>query len=294
VGGSWLNQVRQTWRSFRCGGASRFETRGVTMGREGSRDFVEALARGIDVIRAFGPRAMEMSVSDVATRTGLARPTVRRLLLTLEELGYVRSSNGVYSLTAKTLDLGTSYISALGLWDVARPHMAALVAETHESSSMSQLDGSDIVYVARVAVPKIIGLSVTIGTRFPAVATSMGRVLLADLDGDELDSALAAPSTSGIIPRVEPSRTEIDSALAEVRERGWAMSDEQLSLGIRSIAAPVRGGTDRVVAALNVTTHAAETPVDVLLGEHLPKLLATAAAIGDEWSNLERLPIADG
>jgi IclR family pca regulon transcriptional regulator len=143
-------------------------------------------------------------------------------------------------------------------------------------------------------VPKIIGLSVTIGTRVPAVATSMGRVLLADLDGDELDSALAAPSTSGIIPRVEPSRTEIDSALAEVRERGWAMSDEQLSLGIRSIAAPVRGGTDRVVAALNVTTHAAETPVDVLLGEHLPKLLATAAAIGDEWSNLERLPIADG
>lgn len=264
------------------------------MGREGSRDFVEALARGIDVIRAFGPRAMEMSVSDVATRTGLARPTVRRLLLTLEELGYVRSSNGVYSLTAKTLELGTAYISALGLWDVARPHMAALVAETHESSSMSQLDGSDIVYVARVAVPKIIALTVTIGTRFPAVATSMGRVLLADLDGDALDAALTVPSTSGIIPRVAPSRVEIDSALAEVRERGWAMSDEQLSLGIRSIAAPVRGDGGSVVAALNVTTHAAETPVEMLLESHLPRLLATAAAIGEEWSNLERLPITDG
>jgi len=264
------------------------------MGREGSRDFVEALARGIEVIRAFGPRAMEMSVSDVAGRTGLARPTVRRLLLTLEDLGYVRSSNGVYSLTAKTLELGTSYISALGLWDIARPHMAALVAQTHESSSMSQLDGSDIVYVARVAVPKIIALSVTIGTRFPAVATSMGRVLLADLDADELDTVLATPSASGIIPRVQPSRGEIDAALAEVRERGWAMSDEQLSLGIRSISAPVRGNEGRVEAALNVTTHAAETPVKVLTGEHLPRLLATAAAIGEEWRSLERLPIVAG
>ena len=159
---------------------------------------------------------------------------------------------------------------------------------------MSQLDGSDIVYVARVAVPKIIALSVTIGTRFPAVATSMGRVLLADLDAEALDAALATPSSSGIIPRVQPSRAEIDGALAEVRERGWAMSDEQLSLGIRSISAPVRGDSNRVVAALNVTTHAAETPVEVLLGEHLPKLLATAAAIGEEWSNLERLPIIDG
>jgi IclR family pca regulon transcriptional regulator len=122
----------------------------------------------------------------------------------------------------------------------------------------------------------------------------MGRVLLAELDGDALDAVLTAPSTSGIIPRVAPTRAEIDAALAEVRERGWAMSDEQLSLGIRSIAAPVRGDGGNVVVALKVTTHAAETPVKVLLESHLPRLLATAAAIGEEWSNLERLPITDG
>jgi IclR family transcriptional regulator, pca regulon regulatory protein len=260
--------------------------------RNNRRDFVEALARGLDVIRAFGPTAMEMSVSDVATRTGLARPTARRLLLTLEDLGYVRSNEGVYTLTAKTLELGTAHIATLGLWDVARPHMVALVEQTHESSSMSQLAGSDIVYVARVPVPKIIALAVTIGTRFPAVATSMGRVLLADLSDDALEATLAVPSVSGIIPRVQPSAKELRESLAEIRERGWAISDEQLSVGIRSVAAPVRDATGATVAALNVTTHAAETSVEHLLNAHLPRLLKAAADISAEFSHLARLPVA--
>jgi hypothetical protein len=112
---------------------------------------------------------------------------------------------------------------------------------------MSQLDGSDIVYTARVPVAKIIGLSVHIGTRFPAVATSMGQVLLADLSTKELDAALKAPSLSRVVPRVRPSRKEIDAALAEVRTRGWAMSDERLSFGIRSVAAPVRDAQGKVI-----------------------------------------------
>lgn len=258
--------------------------------RSENREFVEALARGIEVIRSFDTMHMAMSVSEVASRAGLARPTARRLLITLEHLGYVRSLDGVYSLTAKTLELGTAYISSLGLWDLARPHMEALVGQTGESSSMSQLDGSDIVYVARVAVPKIIALSVSIGTRFPAVATSMGRVLLAALTPEQLDRALATPSASGIVPRVNPDRGALDAALAEVREQGWAMSDEQLSLGIRSVAVPVLGPGGVVTATMNVTTHAAETSVERLLNEHLPRLIAAAAAIGDEWSNLARLP----
>lgn len=258
---------------------------------ERSRDFVEALSRGIDVLRAFGPTSMAMTVSEVAARTGLARPTARRLLITLEELGYARSTDGVYSLTARTLELGASYISALGMWDVARPHMEELVAVTHESSSMAQLDGSDIVYVARVAVPKIIALAVTIGTRFPAVATSMGRVLLADLDPDELDRVLALGSESGVVPRVDPSRADLDQVLAEVRQQGFAVSDEQLSVGIRSVAAPVRDASGAVVAALNVTVHAAETSMDTLLGQYLPRLLATSAAITEEWSYVQQLPV---
>ena len=258
----------------------------------GNGEFVEALARGLDVITCFGPTSLELSVSDVASRTGLARPTARRLLLTLEQLGYVRSVGGSFSLTTQVLRLGTAGIAAQGIWDVARPHLVTLVGHTGESSSMSQLDGSDIVYTARVPVPKIIALAVSIGTLFPAVATSMGRVLLADLAGDDLEEVLATPSRSGVIPRVTLSRAELDDDLAEIRERGWALSDEMLSLGIRSIAAPICDRDGRTVAAMNVTVHAAETSIDTLTGDYLPFLLSTARAVTEEWSNLSRLPVA--
>src|SRR6201991_1050304 len=164
------------------------------MARQSSSDFVEALARGLAIITAFSPTATELSVSDAAARTSLPRPTARRLLMTLERLGYVRSNDGVYTLTTKVLELGTTYVAALGIWELARPHLEALVAQTGESSSMSQLDGSDIVYVARVSVPKIITLRVVIGTRFPAVQTSQGKVLLAALRPDQVAAALAQPS----------------------------------------------------------------------------------------------------
>jgi IclR family pca regulon transcriptional regulator len=263
------------------------------MARQSSSDFVEALARGLAIITAFSPTATTLSVSDVAARTSLPRPTARRLLMTLEQLGYVRSNDGLFTLTTKVLELGTTYIAALGIWELARPHLEALVAQTGESSSMSQLDGSDIVYVARVAVPKIIALAVHIGTRFPAVATSMGQVLLADLSRSELTAVLKTPSQSGIIPRVTPSRRELERELDQVRSRGWAVSDERLSLGIRSIAAPVRDASGRTVAAVNVTVHAAETSVGVLRRRHLPLLLATAEGITTEWANLSRLPVPD-
>jgi len=261
--------------------------------RQSHPDFVEALARGLDIITAFSPTAMALTVSDVAARTSLPRPTARRLLLTLERLGYVRSSGGQYTLTTKVLELGTTYISALGIWELARPHLEALVAQTGESSSMSQLDGSDIVYVARVSVPKIIAIAVHIGTRFPAVATSMGQVLLADLSHAELEQVLRTPSRSEVIPRVAPSRRELGRDLAVVRERGWAMSDEWLSLGIRSIAAPVRDAAGTTVAALNVSVHAAETSVSALKRRHLPRLLETARALTAEWTRLSLLPVPD-
>lgn len=259
--------------------------------RRGNGEFVEALARGLDVITCFGPAAVELTVSEVAARAELPRPTARRLLMTLESLGYVRSLDGAYSLTTKVLRLGTAGIAAQGLWDVARPPLAALVRHTNESSSMSQLDGSDIVYTARVAVPKIIAFSVNIGTLFPAVATSMGRVLLSEHSADELDAVLTTPSRSGIVPRVTPSRADLDTDLAEIRERGWALSDEALSVGIRSVAAPVRDVSGRIVAATNVTVHAAETSVEHLVTEYLPLLLSTASEITAAWADVARLPI---
>jgi IclR family transcriptional regulator, pca regulon regulatory protein len=298
-------RYRESVRAWSVSAADRAEVEELTMalnrsmsgtagrGQQPNGDFVEALARGLDVLRCFGPRAMELTVSEVAARTSLARPTARRLLLTLEQLGYVRAVGNAYALTTQVLELGTAGIAAQGLWDLARPHLQALVAATGESSSMSQLDGSDIIYTGRVPVPKIIALSVHIGTRFPAVATSMGHVLLADLTRSELDSVLRKPSASGVIPRVVPTRKALDAVLSETRKRGWAMSDERLSVGIRSIAAPVRGADGRVLAAMNVTVHAAETSVRTLTTQYLPLLLDAARRITAEWANLAMLPIAE-
>jgi IclR family transcriptional regulator, pca regulon regulatory protein len=261
------------------------------MPREGTGpDFIEALARGLDVIAAFRPGKPTMSLSDVAAATGLARPTARRILLTLAELGYVRSDAAGYALTPRVLELGVAYVRSMGLWDIARPHIEKLSARTDESCSVAQLDGSDIVYVARVAVPKIVGLAVQIGTRFPALPTSLGKVLLAALCPEEVDEVLAQPSRSGITPRWQPDAAEREAELRDVRARGWALTDEQLALGIRSIAAPLRDGAGRVIAALNVNTHAAETSVEHLVEHHLPLLMHTAGEISADFARHAALP----
>lgn len=253
-------------------------------------DFIEALARGLDVIRAFGPNRSTMTLSEVAAATGLARPTARRMLLTLEELGYVRAAQGSFALTPRVLDLGMAYIGSMNLWDIARLHMEQLVAQTGESSSIAQLDGSDIVYVARVAVPKIITIAVTIGTRFPALQTSLGKVLLAELAPIEQERVLAIPSRSGIAPLWRPEAQERERVLREVHTRGWALADEHLAYGVRSVAAPLRDRTGCVVAALNVSTHAAETSLQTLTGRYLPLLLHTAAAISADWALWQNRP----
>ena len=259
-------------------------------GRGTGPDFVEALARGLDVLASFGPERRTMSLTEVASAAALARPTARRLLLTLEELGFVRSSGGVFQLTPKVLSLGMAYVGALGLWDIARPHLEELVGETGESSSMAQLDGSDIVYVARVAVPKLIALRVDIGTRFPAVQTSQGKVLLAGLSSEQLEATLAEPSRSGLPPYASRTVEELREELSEVRARGWALADEELAPGVRSVAVPVRDGTGAVRAAMNVTVHAAETSTDRLVHEHLPLLLRTAGDVSAEWALWQSRP----
>jgi len=277
---------------------------GTVARRDNSPDFIEAIARGLDVIRAFGPGQPVMSLAAVATASDLPRPTARRILLTLEQLGYVRQvggqlasgagqlgqSVGGYELTPRVLDLGMSYVLSRGLWEVARPYMEALVARTRNSSSIAQLDGSDIVYVARVAVPKIVTLAVTIGTRFPAMQTSLGKVLLAAVPLADAEQILAEPSRSGIRPRWQPDANERAAALREVRARGWALTDEQLAAGIRSVAVPLRDGEGRVIAALNVNSHAAETPLEVLTGEYLPLLLQAAGAISADWAVCQSVP----
>jgi IclR family transcriptional regulator, pca regulon regulatory protein len=258
-------------------------------GRGTGPDFVEALARGLDVLSCFDAWHPRMTLAEVAAACGLARPTARRLLLTLRELGYVRSDGNLFTLTPQVLRLGTSYVSALGLWDIARPHLEDLVTRTGESSSMSQLDGSDIVYVARVSVPKIITLRVEIGTRFPAVQTSQGKVLLADLSSEALEAALAEPSR-GLPQYIGRSHEQLLTELTQVRARGWALADEELAPGVRSVAVPVRDGTGTVRAAMNVTVHAAETSTERLVDDLLPLLQRTAAEVSDDWALWQRRP----
>jgi IclR family pca regulon transcriptional regulator len=259
-------------------------------GRGTGPDFVEALARGLDILSCFEEKRRRMTLTEVAAAAGLARPTARRLLLTLEELGYVRAGEGTFALTPQVLRLGMSYVGALGLWDIARPHLEHLVVQTGESSSMSQLDGSDIVYVARVAVPKIITLRVEIGTRFPAARTSQGKVLLAALPPDALHEVLAQPSRAGLPPFLPRDVADLEEELIAVRARGWALADEELAPGIRSVAAPVRDGTGRVRAAMNVTVHAAETSTERLLDEHLPQLLRAAGDVSADWATWQSRP----
>lgn len=262
---------------------------------ETGKDFIEAIARGMDVMRAFGPGRRTMTLTEVAEATGLARPTARRILLTFEELGYTRQRGGSWSLTPRVLELGTAYVQSQGLWDLARPHMEDLVEQTDESSSIAQLDGSDIVYVARVAVPKIITFAVSIGTRFPALQTSLGKVLLASLPTAEVEQRLALPSRSGIVPRWVPTPEEREEELRTIRARGWALADEHLAAGIRSAAVPLRNGAGEVIAAMNVTVHAAETSLETLTEAHLPRLIRAAGAISEDLARRDALPevIAD-
>lgn len=262
------------------------------MRRESGSDFIEALARGLDVLKAFRPSRPCMTLSEVAAETGLARPTARRILITLAELGYVRGGEHGFALTPRVLDLGMAYISSNNLWELAEPHLRELSRSTGESCSLAQLEGSDIVYVARAAVPKLVALAVNIGTRFPAAQTSLGKVLLAALEPAELDRVLDRPSAAGLEPRWRPERTELDAVLRDVRAKGWAVTDQDLALGIRSIAAPVRNGRGETVAAVNVNAHAAETSVEHLTEHHLPLLLRTASALSADWAAWESCPLA--
>jgi IclR family pca regulon transcriptional regulator len=259
-------------------------------GRGQGPDFVEALARGLDVLGSFDAAHPRRSLSDVAGAAGLARPTARRLLLTLEELGFVRQVGGAFELTPKVMTLGTAYIASLGLWEVARPRMEWLVSRTGESSSMAQLDGSDIVYVARVSVPKIIALRVEVGTRFPSPPTSQGKVLLAGLTPERLEEVLAVPSRSPVVPRTIWDPVALREELTAVRARGWALADEELALGVRSVAVPVRDGTGAVRAAMNVTVHAAETSTERLLEDHLPLLQRAAGEVSADWTVWQARP----
>jgi IclR family pca regulon transcriptional regulator len=246
---------------------------------ERGADFVQSLQRGLAVIRAFDAAHPELTLSEVAAATGVTRAAARRFLLTLAKLGYVRSDGRFFSLTPRLLELGYAYLSSLSLPEVAEPHLEALVAEVNESSSVSVLDLPDVVYVARVPTTRIMTVSISVGTRFPAHATSMGRVLLAGLPDEALAEYLASVRLERLTPRTVSSVDALRTELARVRAQGWSLVDQELEEGLRAVAAPIRDRAGRSIAAVNVSSHASRTPLEVMRRKLVPPLLATAARI---------------
>lgn len=239
--------------------------------------FVQSLERGLLVIRALSlPRSR--SLSDVARDTGLSRATVRRFLLTLHHLGYVRESQGRFALTPRVLELGYAYLSSLSLPEIAEPHLERLVEQVHESSSVSVLDGSDVVYVSRVPMRRIMTVAISVGTRFPAYATSMGRVLLAGLEDGALAAILNRTELAPLTNRTITAREKLEQELVRVRRQGWALVDQELEPGLRSIAAPIRSARGTVTAAINLSVPTSTTSVTGMK-RLLPTLLEAAGEI---------------
>jgi IclR family pca regulon transcriptional regulator len=245
-------------------------------------DYVQSLARGLSVIRAFDEDHREMALSDVARATGLTRAAARRFLLTLVKLGYVHFDGGRFSLRPRVLELGFAYLSSLTLPEVAQPHLERLVAQVNESSSISVLDDNEVVYVVRVPTRRIMSITLAVGTRLPAYATSMGRVLLANLPEDELEERLARIELKPLTKRTVKDADALRKLLASVRRQGYALTDQELEEGLRSVAVPIRDSSGEVVAALNVSVHASRTTVPALRGEFLPHAQDAAAAIEAE------------
>lgn len=247
-------------------------------GEEG-RDFVQSLARGLGVIRAFSRDAPAMTLTEVAQRTGLTRAAARRVLLTLQTLGYVESDGKLFSLRPQVLDLGYAYLSSLNVWEVAQPFMQRLVDTVHESSSAAVLDGNDIVFIAHIAANRLMTLSISVGQRLPAHATSLGRVLLAALPEHELERYLSTANLAQLTLRTISDPGRFRETLAIVRRQGYALVDREVDEAVRSIAVPIIGRHGSAVAAINVCAHESRATYDRIVAEFLPPLRLAAEEI---------------
>lgn len=250
---------------------------------ESTRDpqhFVRALARGLAVLEALGGQPRGRSLSDIAKVCELDRATARRLLLTLEELGYVCSEDGRFSLAPRALSLGYAYLSSFPFWDIARPLMAKLVEELKENCSAATLDGPYATYVARIrSNPHIVDVSRTVGSRVPAYCTSLGRVLLAAQPVERQRALLKQLPLVRNTPMTVVDPTQLMEILAQVQEQGWALVDQELEPNLRSLAVPVYNREQKVVAALNVSVPEARATAEEMVTRFKEPLLTTAAEL---------------
>jgi IclR family pca regulon transcriptional regulator len=254
-------------------------------------DHVQSLERGLKVLHILGSERRALTIKEVADAAGLTRATARRFLLTLARLEYVGMSGNLFFLRPKVLEMGLAYLSGLSFADRARPHMAALVAELNETSALAVLDDTEIVHVAIAGSRRVLAIEVAVGTRLPAHATSMGRVLLAALPVEDRDDRLerSVSRRHEHPPRRIDLPESLQGMLDDVRERGWAIADQELEEGVRSIAVPIRDHTGAVIAAMNVAAIAGRAATSDLVDRFLPRLRIAAAALetdlrgGDGW-----------
>jgi IclR family transcriptional regulator, pca regulon regulatory protein len=248
-------------------------------GDKRSGEYVQSLDRGLAVIRCFSEKTPRLTIADVARETGLTRAAARRFLHTLEALGYVGVSGGRFFLRPRVLELGYAYLSSVSIPEIAQEHLVHLAERLHESCSACVLDGHDIVYVARAPASRIMTIALAVGSRLPAYPTSMGRVLLAGLPEADLEEYLRTADLRPLTERTVSGPDALRTAIGEVRRCGYAVIDQELELGVRSVAAPVHDASGTVVAAVNVSAHAARVSLERLHEEFRPALLETVRDI---------------
>jgi IclR family pca regulon transcriptional regulator len=235
-------------------------------------DYVQSFVRGLDVIRAFSRYRPRMTLSEVADETHMTRAAARRFLLTLVKENYAQTNGKYFELRPKVLDLGFAYLASMSLWDIAEPVMRRVVSMTQESCSMAVLDGTEIVYVARVPANRVMTIGLSIGSRLPAYCTSMGRVLLAALAEEDLPRRLDQIDPKKLTPHTITSNAKLREELRTVSRQGWSMVDQELEPGLRSLAVPIRTRSGQVVAAMNLGCHAGRVSLDTMREKFLPIL----------------------
>jgi len=246
----------------------------------GDPNFMTSLARGLLVIQAFTPQTPQMTISQISVRTGLSRAAVRRCLYTLSKLGFAGAEDGQrYSLRPKMLTLANTYTATSTLASAAQPILERMSAALGESFSVATLDGEDIVYIARTTVTRVMSVDLHIGSRLPAFCTSMGRVLLAYLPQDQLEQYLQRATFTQYTPRTMTSPDKLRLALRNVRRNGYALCDQELEIGLRSLAVPVYAPNGRVVATVNLSGNAPRMPMLDMQTRFLPHLRAAASEL---------------
>lgn len=252
-----------------------------------TRDYVQSLERGLTVLKSLGSSS-GMSLAEVARTTGMTRAAARRFLLTLEALGYVGKADGAFYLLPKTLELGFSYLASKSLTQIAQPHLQRLAQQIGESCSVLEYADGSIIYIARVTVNRLVGANLAVGSALPAYCTSAGRILLAALPDAALANYLSKTTFRKLTPKTVVSPASLRREIDRARKSGWYLINEELEIGARALAVPLRGADGKTVAAINVSCYAGRVTAEKMRSDFLPEMLRASRAIEAEMQMISR------